>query len=140
MAHSHGAKHHEGGATVQLGPPFVKHASQPKNIGRLDRADGRARGVGTCGDGIEVFLQVENHTIRDIKHIPDGCAYTVACASAMSMLAKGRSLAEALHLKPEALIRALGGLPDRHRHCAALAINTLGEAIEDYYRKIWGKG
>jgi nitrogen fixation NifU-like protein len=29
----------------------------------------------------------------------------------------------------------LGGLPEDHKHCARLAVNTLGEAIADHYRR-----
>jgi len=48
-------------------------------------------------------------------------------------LAQGRSLEEALQLEPEDVAKAFGGLPEDHRHCARLAVNTLGEAIADYY-------
>ena len=39
-------------------------------------------------------------TITDIKVFPHGCVYTLVCASAMSELAKGRDLDQALELEP----------------------------------------
>jgi hypothetical protein len=42
---------------------------------------------------------------------------------------------QALELEPHEVAAALGGLPEDHLHCARLAINTLGEAIADYYGK-----
>jgi NifU-like protein involved in Fe-S cluster formation len=51
----------------------------------------------------------------------------------MSLLAKGRTIDDALQLQPEDVVKELEGLPDDHMHCARLAINTLGEAIADYY-------
>jgi nitrogen fixation NifU-like protein len=52
----------------------------------------------------------------------------------MGALAVGKTLDEALQLQPEDVERELGGLPVDHRHCARLAVNTLGEAIADTYR------
>jgi nitrogen fixation protein NifU and related proteins len=73
---------------------------------------------------------------RQIGHIPRGCDYTVACASAVTDLAKGKTVDEALLLQPEDVERELGGLPEDHHHCARLAVNTLGEAIADAYRTV----
>ena len=53
----------------------------------------------------------------------------------MSELASGRSLEDALNLEPDQIAAALGGLPEDHMHCARLAVNTLGEAIADCYKK-----
>jgi nitrogen fixation protein NifU and related proteins len=121
-----------------LDPKFFAHAQMPRNMGQVPRPDGRAVGIGSCGDQMEVTLEVADNTIRRIRHLPRGCVYTVACGSAMSSLAAGRRLEEALALTPDQVAGELGGLPDDHRHCAALAVNTLGEAIDDYYQTVWG--
>jgi nitrogen fixation NifU-like protein len=118
---------------------FLSHVEHPCNMGRLEQANGKATGVGTCGDAIDVYLKVQDKIIQDITHLPHGCLYTIACASAMTCLAKGRHLDEALKLQPQDVAAELDGLPDDHQHCAALAINTLGEAIDDYYQKLWGQ-
>ena len=54
----------------------------------------------------------------------------------MSEPVKGRSLDDALYLEPDAVAAALEGLPEDHMHCARLAVNSLGEAIADYYKNI----
>jgi nitrogen fixation NifU-like protein len=107
-------------------------------MGGIPEAEGKATGVGVCGDSIEIFLSIQNQIIENIGQIPHGCTYTVACGSALSLLVKGKSLEAALTVTPEDVATELGGLPDDHMHCASLAVNTLGEAIDDYYRKIWG--
>lgn len=119
--------------------PFWQHARHPRHVGKLIPADGRAQGVGSCGDTLEVFLRITNECIEDIRHLPKGCVYTVACGSAMSVLAKGRSIENALHLEPADIENELGGLPEDHLHCARLAINSLGEAIADHYHHRYGK-
>jgi nitrogen fixation NifU-like protein len=119
----------------EVGEQFLSLARFPKNIGWLDNPSGQGTAVGKCGDSIEVSLQINQGAIADIKVLPHGCLYTLVCASAMSELAKGRELDHALELEPHEVAEALGGLPEDHLHCARLAVNTLGEAIADYYRR-----
>lgn len=119
----------------EVGEQFLILARFPKNIGMIDNPSGKGTAVGQCGDAIEVSLRVETGAIADIKVMPRGCIYTLVCASAMSELAKGRNLDQALELEPQDVVAALGGLPEDHLHCARLAVNTLGEAIADYYGK-----
>lgn len=94
-----------------------------------------ATGVGSCGDKLHVELYVENHVIQQVRCHPEGCAYTAACGGAVAELARGHTLGEALQIQPENVVCALGGLPEDHVHCARLAVNTLGEAIAEYYRR-----
>lgn len=119
----------------QVGEQFLCLARQPKNVGFLENPSGKGSAVGQCGDSIEVSLRIDMGTIADIKVLPRGCVYTLVCASAMSELAMGRDLDRALELEPHDVVSALGGLPEDHLHCARLAVNTLGEAIADYYGK-----
>jgi nitrogen fixation NifU-like protein len=110
---------------------FLRHARHPLHLGRVVEPQGRARGVGSCGDAVELSLRIEGDTIIDIAHQPSGCEYTIACASALCALAVGKTMDGALALEPEDVARSLGGLPEDHLHCARLAVNTLGEAIAD---------
>jgi nitrogen fixation NifU-like protein len=119
----------------KVGEQFLRLARYPQNIGVIDNPSGQGAAVGQCGDAIEVSLRIEQGTIADIKVFPRGCIYTLVCASALSELAKGRDLERALELEPHDVVTALGGLPEDHLHCARLAVNTLGEAIADYYGK-----
>jgi nitrogen fixation NifU-like protein len=119
----------------EVGEQFLCLARSPQNIGLIDNPSGKGTAVGKCGDSIEVSLRIETGAIADIKVLPRGCIYTLVCASAMSQLAKGRNLDQALELEPHDVVAALGGLPEDHLHCARLAVNTLGEAIADYCSK-----
>jgi nitrogen fixation NifU-like protein len=119
----------------EVGEQFLRVARYPQNIGSLDHPSAQGAAVGKCGDSMEVSLKIESGAITDIKVFPRGCVYTLVCASAMSELAKGRDLDQALELEPDEVAEALGGLPEDHLHCARLAVNTLGEAIADYYRR-----
>lgn len=114
---------------------FIRHVNLPGHMGSLADPSGRARGVGPCGDSVEFTLRVAHDRIAEIRHLPRGCAFTIACANAACELARGRTLEEALEISPEEVERELGGLPEDHRHCARLAVNTLGEAVADCYRR-----
>jgi nitrogen fixation protein NifU and related proteins len=118
----------------QVGEPFLWHAKDPQNLGCLKNPSSKGTAIGQCGDSIDVSLRIDGGTITDIQVVPRGCVYTLVCASAMSELAKGLDLDQALELDPNEVVAALGGLPEDHMHCARLAVNTLGEAIADYYR------
>lgn len=114
---------------------LAAHINTPRNRGRLDDPDGEACEIGSCGDSIEVFLKVVDHRIMEIRYQPHGCGYTLACASVMSELSKGKDLDEALTLDEHDVARELGGLPEDHYHCARLAVNALSQAIDQYYQR-----
>ncbi len=135
-----GASHHHHEETeLAVDERFLEHVTHPRNLGVLEHPSGQAHGVGVCGDSVEVAIRVEDDRIQEIRVQPHGCVYTVACASAVSELAQGRSIDEVLALGPEEVERVLGGLPEDHLHCARLAVNTLGEAVEDHYRRLHQK-
>jgi nitrogen fixation NifU-like protein len=119
----------------KLDDRFIRHVNVPSNLGVIELPSGRALGVGQCGDSVEVTLRVMDQRIADIRCRPRGCAFTIACASAMSELARHRTLEDALEISPQDVEAELGGLPEDHLHCARLAVNTLGEAIADCYRQ-----
>lgn len=114
---------------------FLEHAQFPRNLGLLRPCNGRANVVGSCGDSMEVTLRVDEDRVNDLRAQPKGCSFTVACASAMTMLARGRSLDHCLSIGPQDVAGMLGGLPDDHLHCARMAVNALHEAISDHYRR-----
>jgi nitrogen fixation protein NifU and related proteins len=124
----------------QVGELFLGHAREPRNLGSIENPSGQGTAIGQCGDSMDVALRIDQGIITDIKVVPHGCVYTLVCASAMSELARGRDLDQALELDPQEVVAALGGLPEDHMHCARLAVNTLGEAISDYYRNAANSG
>jgi nitrogen fixation NifU-like protein len=120
---------------IPVNSRFWRHAQAPCNLGCCAHASASATSVGSCGDKLRIDLRIQDDAIEQIRCKPTGCVYTVACASAVSVLAQGRSIDEALRLQPEDVVLELDGLPDDHLHCARLAVNTLGEAIAEYYRR-----
>lgn len=110
----------------------IDHAMNPRNVGMINDADGFARVTGPCGDTMEVWLKVNNNTIKNISFMTDGCGTSIASGSMMTELAKGKSVGEATRINQQNVLNALGGLPKESEHCALLAANTLKAAIRDY--------
>jgi nitrogen fixation NifU-like protein len=120
----------------------IEHSMNPKNLGDIEDADGCGRVTGPCGDTMSIWLKVNGGTITDTGFLTDGCGTTVASASMITEMAKGKSVNEALKISQQDVLDALEGLPEESEHCALLASNTLKEAIKNYLdikREPWKK-
>jgi nitrogen fixation NifU-like protein len=114
---------------------FKREFLEPENIGKIEGSDSYVSIKGVCGDTLEIYLVIRDGKISDIKFMTDGCGATVTCASYVTRTAKGKSIEEALRIKPEEVDKYFEGLPEEHNHCAKLALITLTAAIEKYRSK-----
>jgi len=85
-----------------------------------------------CGDQMKMFIKVKDDKLVDVKWKTYGCASAIASTSALSELAKGKSLDEALKIGPEEIADFLGGLPKHKFHCSVLGHEALAEAVKNY--------
>ncbi len=135
---------------------ILDHHRNPRNRGELAPPASHAVGHNPlCGDEIDVYLQVDDGIITDVKVGGQGCSISQSSASMMSQAVKGKPLAEV-----RALVRRFKGMmsiPDEDGNpiepdpavklgdlealqgvvkfpvrikCATLAWNTLLEALE----------
>jgi nitrogen fixation NifU-like protein len=122
----------------------------PRNLGSFEEPDGYARITGICGDTMEIYLRIKDEKIVKCSFFTDGCGPSIACGSIVAELATGKSIIEAKGISQETVLKACGGLPESHTHCALLASYTLNEAIKEYetlkrqpwkkaYRKLYKK-
>ncbi len=88
-----------------------------------------------CGDQMLMMLQVEDGKIKDVKWKTYGCASAIASTSALSELAKGRTLDDALKISAEEIEEYLGGLPKHKFHCSVLGHEALAAAVNDYKKR-----
>ena len=78
---------------------IVDHNRSPRNFREIDPPRRVADGHNPlCGDKLRVYLRVEDDTIEDVAFEGSGCAISVASASLMTEILKGKSKAEALDL------------------------------------------
>jgi len=118
-------------STSMYSPELLDHFEHPRNSGELPGASARARLENpACGDILELAVKVVAERIEDIRFRAQGCVPAMACASAITELAKGRSLDEARAIDREDIVRAVGGLPVASGHAAQLAVDALRASLK----------
>lgn len=130
-------------STSSDGPSWVyseivkEHFLNPRNflMGDETKYQHDAEGIvgnPVCGDQMKMFLQIKDDKILDVKWKTYGCASAIASTSALSELAKGKTLDEALKIGPTEIAEFLGGLPAHKFHCSVLGHEALAAAIKNY--------
>ncbi len=78
---------------------ILDHNRQPRNFRCPEAANRQARGDNPlCGDKVTVYLTVEDGIVKDAAFQGRGCAISVASASLMTDLVKGKTEKEARDL------------------------------------------
>ena len=111
---------------------FKDHIANPRNAGELPNATTTAEETNpVCGDRIRLSLRIRNGRIEAARFLAYGCPPTLVGGSVLTEMITGKSIEEALGLTRKDLIDAVGGLPTRKHHAAALAIETLQAALHE---------
>jgi len=114
----------------------MDHFMNPRNVGVIEDPDGYGKvGNPVCGDLMEMYIKVENDTIKDIKFKTFGCGSAIATSSMVTELAIGKHVDEALKITRNDVASELDGLPPQKMHCSNLAADALHAAIQDYKKK-----
>jgi len=129
-------------------PKVLKHFKNPHNQGVIKNADAIGQeGNPTCGDVMRMYLKVGQKAvgksklakkepfIKDIKFETLGCAAAIAVSSALTDLAKGKTLKAAQKINKDQIVKNLGGLPVQKVHCSMLGVDALHQAIDNYLIK-----
>ncbi|OZU88680.1 SUF system NifU family Fe-S cluster assembly protein [Virgibacillus indicus] len=78
---------------------IMDHYKNPRNKGAID---GDALTIDmnnpTCGDRIQLHLQVEDDIVKDVKFDGEGCSISMSSASMMTQAIKGKKLDDALKM------------------------------------------
>jgi nitrogen fixation protein NifU and related proteins len=109
---------------------LLDHFQNPRNAGDIPDADAAAEIENpACGDVLRLSLKIEDGRITEIRFKAKGCVPTMSCASALTELAWGKTLAEVHSLDRDRVIAAVGGVPQASTHAAQLALDTLLAAL-----------
>ena len=110
-----------------------EHFMNPENAYLMPNSNGEGQvGDPACGDSLMMFIRVENDILEEVSYLVYGCPASIATSSMTSVLAKGKSLEEALEIEEKDVIDALGGLPKGKEHCSNLGVSALRLAIKNY--------
>jgi nitrogen fixation NifU-like protein len=111
---------------------LLDHFQNPRNPGEIPGADATAEIENpACGDVLRLTLKIKSGRIAEIRFKAKGCVPSMACASALTELVEGQTLAETRALKRDTLIAAVGGLPQASTHAAQLALDALFAALSE---------
>lgn len=128
------------------------HFFKPKNIllalpKPSAKAGGKSKydaegivGSPACGDVMRVWLKIDGKKdrIKEFKWRTFGCASAIAATSILSVMVTekgGMKIDKALQIRPQDIIKRLGGLPDRKIHCSVLGDKALRAALNDWFKK-----
>ncbi|MBD7908872.1 Fe-S cluster assembly sulfur transfer protein SufU [Sporosarcina gallistercoris] len=77
---------------------IMDHYKTPRNKGVLESSNVTIdMNNPTCGDVIHLTLQVENDIVKDAKFEGEGCSISMASASMMTQLIKGKNTEDAVN-------------------------------------------
>ena len=87
----------------------LDHFEHPRNGGELPAANAVARIENPmCGDMLEVSLRLENGVIAEVRFRAKGCVPAIACASRLTEMVEGLTVADALRHPPRCDHRVAG--------------------------------
>lgn len=114
---------------------FKDHLAHPRNAGELPGANVVADEKNpVCGDRLRLSLIVKNDRIEVARYLAYGCPPTLVCGSVLTELITGKTTDDARQITKSEVVEAVGGLPSRKHHAAALAIETLNAALDNVGR------
>jgi nitrogen fixation NifU-like protein len=112
---------------------LLDHFQSPRNVGSMEAADAEGEDENPiCGDRLHLWLRIDGDTIVEARWQAEGCAPAIAASSVASEMLRGMDIDSARRLDRTAVEEALGGLPPRKGHAAALVIAALHRALAGY--------
>lgn len=131
---------------VEVSAKVLEHFRNPRNVGVIEGADGYGKVQNPiCGDVTEIYIRVVEGVIVDASFTSLGCFATIASASALTEIVKGRRLNELLAYNNSVvevierlmdMVRAeLGNLPKEKWHCPPASLEAFVRALLQYYVK-----
>jgi nitrogen fixation NifU-like protein len=110
---------------------LLDHFQNPRNTAEIEAPDATAEVENpVCGDVLRIALRLEQERIGAISFRARGCVPAMACGSAVTELARGRSVEEARRVTVEQVIEQVGGLPAASGHAAQLAVQALRKTLD----------
>jgi nitrogen fixation NifU-like protein len=116
----------------------IDHFIHPRNVGELSESETDGYGlVGdpSCGDQMKLWISIRGDRISKIAFKSFGCPGAIATSSMLTDLAKGKTIEEARCITDDDVVEALGGIPERKKHCSLLGVLALQAAIKDWESK-----
>ena len=103
----------------------LDHFQNPRNAGELPNATASVQVSNpVCGDVLRVAVRIEDARIAEARFLCRGCATSIACASRLTEMLAGKSLAEINQITVDTIAASFGELPPETIHGAHLAADA----------------
>ena len=116
-------------------PRWVGTGAAAGDGGVADHADGgrvwasATAGQPTCGDVVQIDVELVGGRIRSARFRTLGCAVAIAASDAVCELAGGQTPTAARYLHLDEVTAALGGIPPNRESCASAPLAALRAAL-----------
>jgi len=105
---------------------LLDHFQHPRNAGELPGANAKVEVSNpVCGDVLQLAALLEEGVLCEVRFLCRGCTASIACASLLTEMMKGRGVREITSINATILAEALGGLPEASFHAAQLASDAV---------------
>jgi len=106
------------------------HVQRPRNLGPLPDAQYGVSGEPGEGPWVEIWVRLDGSLIVNAAYRTHGCPSSIASASMVCDLIRGRPVELALRLEPGDLLTLLGELPPGKSHFARMAVEAMNMAVK----------
>ena len=107
----------------------------PRNYGKIENPDIAQRDSNPlCGDELEMFINIKENKVADVKFTGKGCAISQASASMLTELIMGKDFEFVKQLTKEDIFNNLGlhELGPARVKCALLSLKVLKSGLYSY--------
>ena len=112
-------------------PAVLDHFQNPRNQGDLPEATATVNVTNpVCGDELKLAVRIQDGRVAAAKFRARGCQAAIACASLLTEMIAGKTIAQIREITAEQISGALGGLPPATRHGSQLAEDALDAVLE----------
>ena len=112
---------------------LLDHFQNPRNAGELQNATISVEVSNpVCGDILRLAASVEDGRIAEARFLCRGCTTSIACASRLTELLKGRKVSALSEITAEVIALSFGELPPETIHGAHLAADAVQALITQY--------
>ncbi len=110
---------------------IMDHYKNPRNQGNIQYPDYEGEhGNPVCGDLIKMSVKTRNGVIEEIKFDGEGCAISMASASILTEMVKGKTTRQVLEMDEKEFIDKIGNIQTRTQ-CVLVSLNALKKALGD---------
>jgi nitrogen fixation NifU-like protein len=114
---------------------IVEYSRHPSNYGKIENPDISYHDSNPlCGDSIDIFMNVKDNKVLDIKFQGRGCAICMSCTSVLTELVKGKTIDDVKKIQKDEILGELGlqNLQAVRIKCALLSLKVLKYGLYTY--------